>query len=71
MKKIHIDWANKYLEIQGIAPNQFSYDISFGQIQNEGLSKWLPHLRSKNWWDKNLEVEFINATLKINNYGKI
>ena len=37
----------------------YDYDINIDWIKFEGLDHWLDHLQGKNWWNKELEVDFI------------
>ena len=47
-----------YIVFKGVRPT-FDYDINIGAIKSEGIDKWVEHLREKNWFNPELEVDFI------------
>jgi hypothetical protein len=47
-----------FIVFKGVRDN-FDYDVALKAVRIEGLENWLTHLREKNWWSKQLEVDFI------------
>lgn len=70
MAYINVDDKQRFLEIKGIrgiGDIDFSYDISFDRIANKKeIEDWVNHLRDKNWWSEQLELDFISACDRIN-----
>jgi hypothetical protein len=36
---------------------EFSYDITFAMLQDDGVAFWLDHLGRKLWWNPRLEAD--------------